>query len=143
MTTTIAAVMRECRNFFERSAIEGEISISGGVVSPEVDAPYVYIKGSAVHDGLWQTDGTALVGSQTDEDFSGTVWLLYPPREFLALCEQVKGFEAAAAPGPYTSERLNEYSYTRAQAANGAPMTWETAFSQRLIPYRRMFTGVG
>lgn len=144
MTHTIAAVMGETRNYFVRQRIDGSITISGGmVVSPEVNAPYIYIKGSAFHDGLWEMAGKSLVkGGDHDETFNGCVWLLYPPNDFLYLCEQVAEFEAKTPTGALQSESLEGYSYSRASGQNGL-LTWQEAYASRLRPYRRMFTEVG
>lgn len=143
MTNTIAAVMRECRNYFERSAIEGEISITGGVVSPQVEAPYVYIKGSAYHEGVHRLEqGSIVSDSAADESFTGCVWLLYPPSDFIELCRKVSDFEAKTPVGALQSESLNEYSYTRATGSRGV-LTWQEAYASSFIPYRRMFTEVG
>lgn len=143
MVNTIAAVMQEVNNFFERGSIQGEISIHGGVVSPEVAAPYIFVKGSSFHDGLHQLTDSAITGdSGTDETFSGCIWLLYPPAHFLEVCRQVAAFEAATPAGALQSESLNEYSYTRATGKNGV-LTWQEAYALRLRPYRRMFTEVG
>lgn len=142
MTDTIAAVMQEVHNFFERGSISGSISISGGVVSPDINAPYVYIKGSSYHDGFWEIAGTSLVGdSSPDETFTGCVWLLYPPRDFLALCQQVAEFEAKTPAGAVKSESLEGYSVTFANGKNGL-LTWQEAYAFRLRPYRRMFSEV-
>lgn len=144
MAITIAAVMRHLCNYFERVHVEGEITISGGVVSPVVNAPYVYISGSLHHDGVQQMISGAIAKDiHTDETFDGCVWALYPPDEFLGLCEEIAAFDGANAPGALASESLGEYSYTRATGKNGAPVTWEDAFAARLSPWRRMFTEVG
>jgi hypothetical protein len=143
MANTIAAVMRHLRNFFERGSIEGEISIRGGVVTPAVSAPYVFISGSTFHDGVKRMSGGSIDGDiHPDETFAGRVWLLYPPDDFIAICDKIEAFEAGSSPGAYTSETLGEYSYTRAVGANGAPIAWEDAFATRLAPFRRMFTEV-
>lgn len=144
MASTIAAVMRHLHNYFERTRIKGEISIRGGVVSPAVEAPYVYISGSAFHDGVRTLDkSTIQQDNHPDETFAGCMWELYPPDEFLAVCEEIAAFDGANAPGALISESLGEYSYTRATGKGGAPMTWEDAFAARLAPWRRMFTEVG
>lgn len=143
MTNTIAAVMRHLRNFFERGRIEGEISITGGVVSPSVEAPYIYIKGSRHHDGLRQMADSAIVGDAgSNETFAGCVWLLYPPDDFLDLCAKIAEFEAKTPAGALQSESLEGYSYTRASGQNGL-LTWQEAFATRLTPFRRTFTEVG
>lgn len=143
MTHTIAAVMQEVHNFFERGSISGSISITDGDVLPDVNAPYVYIKGSSHHDGLWEVAGKSLVGDVLpDETFDGCIWLLYPPRDFLSLCQQVAEFEAKTPVGALRSESLEGYSYSRASGHNGL-LTWQEAYASRLRPFRRMFTEVG
>ena len=142
MTDTIAAVMQEVHNFFERGSISDSISISGGVVSPDIKTAYVYIKGSSYHDGLWEVAASSLVGdSFPAETFDGCVWLLCPPRDFLALCQQVAEFEAKTPVGALQSESLEGYSYTSANGKNGV-LTWQEAFAGKLRHYRRMFTEV-
>lgn len=144
MTNTIAAVMRAVRNYFERGYIEGEISISGGVVSPAVDAPYVYISGSDFHDGVKKMMASTIeADNHPNETFTGRVWLLHPPDDFIDLCEKIAAYNEKNAPGALVSETLNEYSYTKATGKNGSLLSWEEAFASKLIPYRRMFTEVG
>ena len=144
MTNTIAAVMRAVRNFFDRGYIEGEFSISGGVVSPTVEAPYVYISGSTSRDGVKKlSKSTIEADNHPNESFTGRVWLLHPPDDFLSLCSQIEAYEEKNAPGSLVSETLSEYSYRKATGKNGSLLTWEEAFAARLTPYRRMFTEVG
>lgn len=144
MTNTIAAVMRHLRNYFERDCYEGEITIRGGVVTPSVSAPYVYISGSDAHDGVKKLAGGAILeDSKGDETFTGRMWTLHPPDDFLALCESIAAYEEKNPVGALASETLNEYSYTKQNNGRGGVMTWEEAFAARLVPYRRMFKGVG
>ena len=144
MTSTIAAVMRHLRNFFERELIEGEISIRGGVVSPAVNAPYAFISGSKFHDGLRKLAGGSIEGdNHPDETFAGRLWLLYPPDDFIAICDNIAAYNSQNAPGAIVSETLGEYSYTKTTGKNGGLLTWEEAFNSSLAPFRRMFTEVG
>ena len=138
MTHTIAAVMAETRNYFVRQRIDGSINISGGmVVSPKINAPYVYIKGSTFHDGLWEMVGLSLVrDNHPNETFDGCIWLLYPPNDFVDLCDEIAAFDAKTPAGALQSESLEGYSYTRGST------TWQEAFASRLRPYRRMFAEV-
>lgn len=144
MAITIAAVMRHLRNYFERDCYEGEITIRGGVVTPSVAAPYVYISGSAYHDGVKVMAGAAIKGDNApDETFHGRVWTLHPPDEFLSLCQSIAAYDEKHPVGAMASETLNEYSYTRQSNGKGGVKTWQEAFSGQLSPYRRMFTEVG
>ena len=137
MTDTIAVVMRHCNNYFERERVDGEIVIDGdGVVSPDVDAPYIAIKGSRYHDGVYAAGN---VPSGPAERFQGSVWGLCPPAGFIALCSEIEAFAAKRAEGAPTGESFGGYSVS--YSANAA--TWQGAFADRLRPYRRMFTEVG
>lgn len=142
MVNTIAAVMRHVRCFFERPCIEGEITVTGGVVEPAVTAPYVYISGSNALDGLHKVVGGALEGVTASDAFTGRLWPCHPPGDFLALCQRIDAFRTAQPVTGLLSESLGEYSYTRAAGAHGA-VTWQECFGDELRPYRRMFTEVG
>lgn len=139
MAVSIAAVMRRVRNFFERESIEGSFTITGGVLEPMLDAPYIAISGSAWHDGVFPYG--ELPEDRPDETFDGNVWGLHPPLDFLMLCEQIAEYEAKNPVGAYQSESFAGYSYTRA-TISGACIGWEAAFGMQLAPYRRMFTEV-
>ena len=68
--------------------------------------------------------------------FTGTVYVLNPPADFLRLCGDIACW-AAANPDPAVSaEKLGEYSVSR------RAVTWESAFALALAPYRRMFSEV-
>lgn len=136
MTTTIAAVMRHCNNFFEREAVEGDFVISDdGVLSPAVDAPYIAITGSAYHDGVHLAGN---VPSGPEDSFHGTVWKLYPPADFIALCGEIEAFMAKYPTGAPVSEAFGGYSVSYGNSRE----TWQGAFALALRPYRRMFTEV-
>lgn len=144
MVTTIAAVMRYVKNYFERECIEGEFAIRGGVVTPAVSAPYIYISGSTSHDGLKKMHGGAIeADNHPDETFTGRVWMLHPPDDFIALCESISAYNYANPVGALMSETLNEYSYTRQSNGRGGVNSWQDAFASSLVPYRRMFSEVG
>lgn len=128
--------MRRVRNFFERERIEGTFTITGGVLAPLPDAPFIAISGSRWHDGVFPIG--ALPGDMPDEIFDGKVWGLHPPSDFLALCEAISAYDEKNPIGAYQSESFGPYSYTRGTAGNG----WEAAFAGQLLPYRRMFTEV-
>lgn len=142
MSVTIAAVMRHLNNYFEQGSYTGPITIRGGVVTPSIPTPYVSINGSSYHDGIRRVSLDAVSYHGEDETFTGRMWFLKPPDDFLSLVEQITAYEAQNDPSPLLSENLGEYSYTRAQGKTGGVLTWEEAFATRLAPYRRMFTEV-
>lgn len=138
MKVSIAAVMRHVRNFFERGCMEGEFTVSGGVLTPAPRAPYVAIEGSAFNDGVYRIDE---LKKDRDETFVGRVWALHPPDDFVQLCEEIALYDEKNPTGSMQSESFGEYSYTRAVGQTGV-IGWQGAFAQRLIPYRHMFTEV-
>lgn len=140
MAVSIAAVMRRVRNFFERERIDGTFTISGGMLEPLPDAPYIAISGSAWHDGVFPAGTLPETGH--DEQFDGKVWGLHPPSDFLAMCESISEYDAKNPVGAYQSESFGGYSYTRGNVGGTAGDGWEAAFAGQLAPYRRMFTEV-
>lgn len=139
MAVSIAAVMRHVRNYFERGCVEGEFTVSGGVLSPAPAARYFAIEGSMYHDGVYR-EGE--LKESPAETFSGKVWTLCPPDDFIALCAEISAFDDNNPAGAMQSESFGEYSYTRMGGADGAP-GWMRVFANQLHPYRRMFTEVG
>ena len=92
MAVSVAAVMRHIRNFFDRGYRYGDFKIIGGALTPAPDSAYVYIAGSVLHDGVWALSGGVLQGvpdGLRDESFSGRVYELPPPDDFLRLCSSL------------------------------------------------------
>ena len=144
MAVSVAAVMRHINNFFEVGCISGGFAISGNAICPAPESPWCYVSGSWLHEGLWQVLGGKLQGMQgrlPDEEFDGRVWLLKPPPDFLALCEEISSYDDKNPTGALISESFGDYSYTRSGSAATAK-GWQAAFAERLSPYRRMFTEV-
>lgn len=142
MAVSVAAVMRQINNYFEYGCIFGPIAVSGNAVAPVPDSPWCCIKGSLSHDGVWQLrDGKLqdMPGTLPDEEFDGRVWLLAPPADFLALCEEISVYDDKCPAGAYMQESFGGYSYMRSQAGSTA---WQDVFAGRLAPYRKMYTGV-
>lgn len=138
MAVSIAAVMRHVRNYFERGCVEGEFAVSGGVLTPAPNAPFFAVEGSMFHDGVYRPGE---MKEAPHEKFSGKVWLLCPPDDFLKLCEEISAFDDANPASTMQSESFGEYSYTR--GGDSSKQTWAAVFSSKLNSYRRMFTEVG
>lgn len=144
MAVSVAAVMRHCRNFFEVGHVDGNIAISGNAITPVPGSPWCYITGSWFHDGAWMTDGghiENLPSNLPDEEFTGRVWTLNPPRDFLDLCEAISAYDDKNPTGALLQESFGNYSYMRNQAIAG--QSWQMAFREQLAPYRRVFSEVG
>ena len=139
----------EIRNFFLVERVHGTYTIQSGILSPLPDGikqgNYFRIVGSASHDGVYmrQADSGALLpkqaGSDDDETFSGSIWVMRVPPSFIALAGEIKKFREsdAAKPGAYASESFGGYTYTRATGKNGGALTWQEAFRSDLNAYRR------
>lgn len=145
MAVSIAAVMRRVRNYFERGYREGTFSIVGNVLSPAVDAPMIAVTGSKYHDGVYASVNGIMQGVESvkpDETFDGIVWKLYPPDDFLQLCEQISKYDDKNPVGAFASESFGDYSYTRGTDGKGGVAGWNNAFAASLASYRQMFTEV-
>lgn len=139
MAVSMAAVMRHVRNYFERGYIDGTFTVSGGMLTPAPQTPYFAVQGSLGYDGVYSVfEG---LPENMPETFTGRVWLLHPPDDFVSLCEQISAYDDKNPVGALQSETFGEYSYTRYNGYSG-PQTWQTAFAAYLTPYRRMFTEV-
>lgn len=117
MTAIVDALCRELRNFFIRGEVEGNFTISGGALLPDSvplrDGQYYYISGSVFNDGVHRWPEEQL----TDETFDGYIWLMAPPRDFLAVAEDIAAYRAridelAATNTGFASESFGGYSYT-------------------------------
>ena len=142
MTVTVPDVMREIRNCFPVSVLDGTWTIDGGRLTP-VSAlegyAWVALEG-AVQSGVHAIENGVLV-SAWDESWQGRVWLLSPPADFLALCRQITDW-AAHQPDPSVhSESFGAYSRT-ALTAGCKPLMWQDVFASALRPYRQMFSEV-
>lgn len=143
MSVSVADIMRQINNYFEVGCISGVITISGNAIVPQPDSPYVCVKGSFVHDGVYKVIGPGLLdiqGQNADEEFDGRVWELSPPPDFLRLCEEIAAYDEKNPAGALQQERFGDYSYSRHYTESS--YRWEDVFASRLRPYRRMYTEV-
>ena len=140
MAVSMGSVMRHCRNYFEAGSYDGEIVIAGGqLVTPALaHGRYIAIRGSAYNEGVHQ------VGDElTDETFTGRVWVLYPPADFVALAEESSAYDDKNPIGALQSESVGSYSYSRGSAGNVTGAAgWQGAFAGRLNDYQRLTSEV-
>ena len=143
MTIKVSDVMRHVRNHFIQSASTGSFRQAGGVLTPSTGAADDFAPGMWIAivspdgpQGVFQLTEQSGLADTPDMTFTGTVYVLNPPADFLRLCGDIACW-AAANPDPAVSaEKLGEYSVSR------RAVTWESAFALALAPYRRMFSEV-
>lgn len=136
-------LMDECRNHFVAGWREGTFEIADGVmdVAGAPACAFVAMGGSIWHATVGPDGVTLDLDGEKPEDgrFAGRISFLAPPRQFVALADEVEAWNKKYPVSPYTSESMAPYSYTKAQGRNGGVMTWQDAFGNRLGRWRRMF----
>ena len=135
----LAELCAEVRNYFETDKRFGDFTISGGTFAPSdfiQDGQYFRIVGSTFNDGVYRCPATGL----TDETFTGAVWAMSLPPDFIALSAEIEEYNKSDAgkASPYTSESFGGYSYTKATDSNGAPIGWQKAFASRINQWRKL-----
>ena len=140
MTVKVSDVMRHVRNHFVRTVITASWQHGNGQLSPAeqlVPGGWIAIApAEGAPAGVYQLDDKAGIPDLPDMTWTGAVYLLQPPADFLRLCGDIACWAAAHPDPTATGEKLGEYSLSR------SPVTWETAFAPALAPYRRMFPEV-
>lgn len=139
MTVKVSDVMRQVRNHFIRDSRTGDWAHTRGTLTPAdafMPGMWIAISGEGAPCGVYQLDEQGGIPDLGDMRWTGVIYRLDPPADFIRLCGDI-GCWAAANPDPaVSSERLGEYSVSR------RAVTWESAFAPALAPYRRMFTEV-
>lgn len=133
-------------NYFtdEEDIRAGEWTVKDGAIELDFlkEGQYFRVVGSVFNDGVHQYPAWDM----TDENFTGEIWPMKPPRAFTRLCEEIEAWQekyGAAAASPYSSESvIGVYSYTKATGDGGgsgttAP-TWESMFRPRLNQWRKL-----
>lgn len=136
MLTEICA---EIRNYFVKDIHNGVFEIVGGKIESLdflQEGQYFRIIGSVFNDGVHQYPSADM----TDEIFEGSVWAMAVPPSVVALADEIKKYveSDAGKPSNFTSESFGGYSYSKATDSNGAPLSWEKVFANRLNKYRRL-----
>lgn len=145
------AVCREIKNYFsdEEDRYIGDFAIVNGELTPPIamqEGQYYRIVHSAFNDDVYIHGQEELKDENT---FHGAVWLMRPPKEFLALVKDIEDWQTkygsvnSVAMSPYSSESFGGYSYSKSTSGGGSTeaqngLTWQSAFADRLAPYRRV-----
>ena len=136
MIIKVSDVMRHVRNHFVLDGRTGTFSQPGGTLTPgEGFEPgmWIAVTGSGAPVGVYQLDNKAGIPGLGDIAFTGTVYRLAPPADFLRLCGDIACWAAANPDPAVEGEKLGAYSVSRSS------ITWEEAFAPALHPYRKMF----
>lgn len=131
-------IMKHIHNFFIWERVEGEWIIEDGSIDLPflVDGQYFIMEGSRYNDYKVFKYGT---DELEDEEFTGYVLALDVPSSFVQLCTEIKAFIAKPENNSaFTSESFGGYSYTKATGTNGAPLSWQGVFKERLNIWRKV-----
>lgn len=155
---SITEICADIRNYFpplnkrtDKSYIHnGEFTISGKTIVPLdfiQEGQFFRIVGSAKNDGVWLNTVQGL-SQLADETFTGSVWEMSVPRDFIQLCDDIEAWRSAyegaesANMSPYASESFAGYSYSKGgsggSAGSSVAVSWQTQFASRLNTYRRL-----
>lgn len=150
-------IIRHTKNWFERDAARswirnvvfstftiegGELAIADGFLQ---EGQYFRIVGSVFSDGLHQWPEYDL----RDETFTGEVWALRIPNDFLALAKEIEQWQAdyeafcdkvANSDSLYKSESFGGYTYTKADVPSKDEQVgmWAKAFARQLARYAKV-----
>lgn len=142
----ISEICAYLKNYFVNSkddVIVGEFTIENGEIHiPQAKVgQYIRIQGSTFNDGVFPANTKNL----TDEVFSGAVWLMHCPKDFIDIVDEIKEWQDkyfAVVSSPYQSESFGNYSYSmKSSAANGEDgrqTTWQSVFKDRLRRWRKI-----
>lgn len=143
---TLTELCQDLRNYFDRARYIGHITLDadGGVFCNGVaiglaEGQYFRVIGSVFADGVHVYPDT----ETTAESFTGAVWAMAVPPDFLALVQEIEDWNTNARPkmlGPYSSENLSSsgYSYQRQSAEDMAKADYKTVFGARLNKWRKL-----
>ena len=129
-------IMAHIRNFFPAEGHEGAYVIENNTISLSFAkaGQYILIEGSTMNDGVYKLP----VDDLNDEEFTGRITLLTPPKAFIELVEEIKAYMQENKPTPYQSESFGGYSYTKATNASGNAASWQDVFRGRLNTWRKL-----
>ena len=136
MSPNVADVMAFVNNHFALMAAPGAWKASAAVLEGPVPlhaGAWIAVRGSGFADGVYQADADGRFPTLPDGAFEGTVWLLNPPGEFLALCEEI---------AQWAREHPRGAQVAYGSHSRGENRGWEEEFRARLRPWRRMFGDV-
>lgn len=142
----IGPICREIRNYFTQQNDKhwGTYTIENGNINASFLIPnqYFAIFGSKLNDGVYVNDAEELA-SLKDETFTGSVWDMRVPAEFIALCEDLDKFNAKVdelqlIDKGYASESWGGYSYSLSSSAPASMLMWQDRLNRSLNMWRKL-----
>lgn len=148
----ITEICQYLKNWFDRNQDKfyGKIKIEDGNITCNdedivlLNGQYFRVIGSLLNDGVYQYPSTEL----KDESFDGAIWSMAIPPAVLALSEEIDAWQNAngsatsTAMSPFQSESFGGYSYSKSNSGSaesgGGNGGWQTAFANRLSPWRKI-----
>lgn len=121
----------------------GDYTVEDGALDVDFLLPgqYFRVVGSVFNDGVWKYPAEDMA----DETFTGEIWPMRLPRDFVALCAEIETWQGkygAAMLSPYTNESvIGVYSYTKAATGTGGAYSataWADAFKVKLNRWRKL-----
>lgn len=149
----LSEVCAEIKNYFSYECDRhiGDFAIVDGQIVPSFDFPtdYIRIVGSHLNDGVHKLSDHDLTNEGT---FHGAVWIMSPPKDFLALVEEIEAWQEknggadSANMSPFQSESFGGYSYSKGMnygnssnsSSPSGSTTWQSQYASRLKIYRRI-----
>lgn len=126
--------------FIDRTA--DTFTISSGLISPFssslIAGQYIRIVGSLLNDGIYLLPSNFTISTLVNETFTGAVFGLEIPRDLVALDTEITAYVTANPATGYVSESFGGWSGSRATGANGAPISWKSAYAGRLNRWRKL-----
>ena len=103
---------------------------------------YFRITGSSLNNGVYCNIPDDLKRLH-NETFTGAIWLMDVPEDFVRLCEEVERFNAKIAElsgnfQGYSSESWGGYSYTLPTSAPSFMQDWQYKLKQAMSCYRKI-----
>ena len=122
-----------------------KITYSDGTELPLKPNQYFRITKSISNEGVFQNSEECEFGEcladLVDEEFSGNIWLMRVPRDFVSLCKSIYDWIIANGDtlhGPYKSESFGGYSYTKGTTSSGGSVDWDDEFKSSLSRYKKL-----
>ena len=126
--------------FIDRTA--DTFTISSGLISPLssslIAGQYIRIVGSLLNDGIYLLPSNFTISTLVNETFTGAIFGLAIPKDLVALDTEITAYVTANPATGYVSESFGGWSGTKATGANGAPISWKSAYAARLNRWRKV-----